>query len=101
MKDAYSNRPFAEEVPVLLEERGLSLRALARAAGVNATYLSKAIRGVDYKKPSRRLCERVATALALPRDYFPEFRESVVVSHVRSDPALRDQIYRELKARGG
>ena len=89
-------RPFIEEVPHLLAERGMSLRALARAAGVDHGHLSRVLRREAYKTPSAELTGRVAEALALPRDYFPEFREAFVVRRVQEDEALREGLYRRL-----
>ena len=75
----------------------MSLRALARIVGVTDGHLSRILRRVDYKTPSADLTRRVAVALELPPDYFPEFREGFVVERVRSDPALRDKMYKQLQ----
>jgi transcriptional regulator with XRE-family HTH domain len=92
-----TNRPFADEVPRLLEERGWSIRHLAIEAGVERGYLWKVIRRRGYKTPSVRLTEAVAKALGLPSDYFPEYREGVVVDRVRRDEHLRDEVFDGLK----
>ena len=94
-----SMRPFVKEVPRFLAERGMSLRALATAAGVDPGHLSRVLRRAAYKTPSAELTARVAKALDLPQDYFPEFREAVVVRRVQQDEALREQLYQRL-ARG-
>ena len=88
-----TNRPFVEEVPLLLGDRELSVRALARRAGVTDSHLSRVLRRVSYKTPSGDLARRVAVALDLPADYFPEFREAAVIERIRSDPKLRDALY--------
>ena len=51
---------------------------------------------VRHKTPSADLTRRVAVALGLPIDYFPEFREGFVIERVRHDPKLRDRLYGEL-----
>lgn len=95
-----SQRQFSEEVPKLLEERQMSLRQLARDAGVTNSHLSRLLRGVDYRtKPSMELARRVAVAFGLPEDYFPEYREASVIEAVRSRPRWRDELYDRL-ARG-
>jgi transcriptional regulator with XRE-family HTH domain len=94
-----TNRPFADEVPRLLEERGWSIRHLAIEAGVERGYLWKVIRRRGYKTPSVRLAEAVASALGLPPDYFPEYREGVVVERVRHDGRLRDDVFDRLSRR--
>lgn len=88
-----TDRPFSEEVPRLLAERGWSIRRLAIAAGVDRGYLWKVIRRRNYKTPSARLTAAVATAFELPRDYFPEYRERVVIGRVQQDGTVRDEFY--------
>lgn len=96
-----SQRPLVEELPELLAERRLSVRALALSAGVSPSHLGRVLRQRDYKTPSADLCRRVAHALDLPDDYWPEYRERVVVERVRSDPKLREELYGRLTRRNG
>jgi transcriptional regulator with XRE-family HTH domain len=77
----------------MLRERGWSLRALATAAGVSPSHLSRVLRQADYKTAGGDLAGRVADALGLPVDYFPEFREAAVIDRVKSDPGWRDRLY--------
>jgi len=95
-----SDAPFVEEFPRLLEERGLTMSAVAREAGVDASHLSKVLRHASYKTPSARLTEKVARALGLPAHYFPEYREATILARVRADPSLRDELFDALGARG-
>lgn len=98
MPDKRAKRPFADELPDLLDKRGISLRALARSAGVNDAHLSRLLRGVGYRtRPSRDLAQRIAEALDLPHDYFTEYREAVVIDEIKRNPRLRDQLYARLK----
>jgi transcriptional regulator with XRE-family HTH domain len=96
---ALSDRPFTEEVPRLLAARQMSIRALASMIGISDSHLSRVLRRADYKTPSPDLMKRVAKALDLPSDYFPEVREAVVIDKVRSDGAWRDRLYSSLKRR--
>lgn len=100
-KSRLSQRPFIEELPEILEERGLSLREIARQAGVDPGHLNRVLRRADYKTPSAKLCERVAVTLGLPADYWPEYREHVIVSRVRADPELRETLYKRITSRSG
>jgi transcriptional regulator with XRE-family HTH domain len=85
---------FSQEVPRLLKERGMSIRALARESGVSDAHLSRLIRGVGYRStPSGDLAARVARALDLPIDYFREYRERIVVDAVKRDKKLREELY--------
>ena len=97
MASAQTDRPFVAEVPKLLREKGWSIRELARRAGVTDAHLSRVLRGVNYKAPSGDLARRVAVALDLPEDYFPEFREAFVFDRIKTDPKLRNQLYARLR----
>lgn len=90
------DRPFVDKVPRLLRERGLSIRALARAVGVTDSHLSRVMRHANYKTPGPELARRVATALGLPPDYFPEYRKGFVLERIRTDAVLRDELYAKL-----
>jgi transcriptional regulator with XRE-family HTH domain len=96
MAEARSEQRFVDEVPRLLAQRGMSLRALARAVEVSPGYMSRVLRGRDNKSPSAELAERVALAFGLPRDYFPDFREAVVIRRIRGDARLREELYKRL-----
>jgi transcriptional regulator with XRE-family HTH domain len=90
-------RSFNDELPDLLQERGLSLRAFARLVGVGSDHLSRVLRGARGKSASGELTQRVAAALDLPEDYFPEARLAFIVSHLTQHPQLRDRIYDQLR----
>lgn len=81
----------------MLAERGLSLRGLAVLVGVTHSHLSRAARGANGKSIGGELAGRIAVALDLPADYFPEYREAAVVEKIHDDPSLRDRLYRQLK----
>lgn len=93
MSSQRSTRPFTKELPDLLKARDLSIRAVARMAEIDPTHLSRVLRGARGKTASPDLTRRVAEALGLPADYFPEWREAAILDRVRDDPALRDEIY--------
>lgn len=95
-----SVRPLAEELPALLAERDLSLRGLAERVGVTHSHLSRATRGANGKTVGGDLAGRIAVALGLPTDYFPEYREAVVIEQVSNDSELRDRLYRQLSQAG-
>lgn len=101
MEARYSDTPFTEELPRILSERGVSLRALANEVGVSDSHLSRVLRRVDYKRASTDLMARIAVALGLPPEYFPEVREAFVIERVRADPRLRNELYARLKRRRG
>jgi len=90
---ARTDRQFAEELPSLLVERGLSQRKLAQMVDLNPSHLSRVLRGADGTRPSTDLIHRVAEALDLPVGYFPELREADVIGRLKTDPELRDELY--------
>ena len=87
---------IATALPALLEIEGLSLRALANSIGVDPSHLSRGLRTGSGRVISGELASRIAEALALPSDYFPETRAAVVHAAISREPALRDRIYRGL-----
>jgi transcriptional regulator with XRE-family HTH domain len=90
---ARTDRPFAEELPKLLVERGLSQRDVARSIGINQSHLSR-LSGLGARRlPSRSLAGAVAEALDLPVDYFVEYRRATVIEAMDSDAALRERLY--------
>jgi transcriptional regulator with XRE-family HTH domain len=61
MRRLRAETPFGERVLVLAEERGLSLRELARRVPCDASHLSKVVHG--RKRPSPRVAARLDDAL--------------------------------------
>ncbi len=94
---AHTTDPIHVVLPRLLEERGWSLRQLARKADVDVGHLSRSMKGDSGKFVSGELAVRIARALELPDGYFPEGREQIVVDAVRADPSLRDKVFRGLR----
>jgi transcriptional regulator with XRE-family HTH domain len=80
--------------------RGVTLRALAEAIGVNQSYLSRILGPKDTdaaRTVSAKVAEAVAEYFDLPRDYFGESREAIVHDAVAADSKLRDRVYDSLK----
>lgn len=94
-----ATKPFVEELPELLEERGMSLRRLAQAVGVGDDHLSRVLRGARSKRPTADLARRVAAALELPDDYFVEARLDFVVQQLSGHQDWLDETYDELRRR--
>jgi transcriptional regulator with XRE-family HTH domain len=93
-----TDRPVTEVLRDLIEEHGLTFRALAARIGVSHAHL---VNIAQSRKPaSGELAARIATALGLREDHFPETREAAVIDAVRSDPAYRDRLYAALLRNG-
>jgi transcriptional regulator with XRE-family HTH domain len=90
-----SQVPLVDQLPELMQERGLSTNRLARTVGVSQSHLSRALRGADRKTVGGELAARIAVALKLPEDWFPETRETRLFDRLRRDAALRDRLYDE------
>ena len=86
--------PLSEGLEALLEERGMSIRELARRTGTTPSHLSRVLREVDGKRSSASLARRVAVALELPVDHFAEARIETILDRLRADPRLRGEVYR-------
>jgi transcriptional regulator with XRE-family HTH domain len=82
-----------------MQARALSINRLAQRVGVSQSHLSRAVRSADRKSVSGDLAERIANAMDLPADWFPETRRERVLELVRSDPVLCDRLYDELIAK--
>jgi transcriptional regulator with XRE-family HTH domain len=93
-KQQRASRSFRDELPVLLEQRGVSHRQLAASIDLPQSYLSLVING--KRAPSQKLLERSARFLGLADDYFPEYREHVAVDAIKRDGRLRDRVYDSL-----
>src|SRR5579862_623857 len=91
---------FRDVLPQLLQERGVSLRELSRRLEMDPTHLSR-IRRARKRLPDD-LPRRVAVALGLPEDYFPETREAFILEAIRREPDLLERIYRTIsRAKSG
>lgn len=91
---ARTQTPFHIAFPLILRERGLSLRELGRRVDVDPSYLSRVRQG--KKRVAADLVMRVAEALGLPTEYFPEAREALVIEAIRADPDLRERLFRRI-----
>lgn len=80
----------------LLQERQLSVNALAREVGISQPYLSRALRGVDKKRATPSLIEAIAQALGVPAEHFLEYRRAKVIDLLQHDPELTDAVYDRL-----
>jgi hypothetical protein len=78
---------------MILGERGITVTALSRRTGVHKSHLSRGLRHAEAKVIGGDLAGRIALELGLPVDYWPEYREAVVVERVQSDATWRDRLY--------
>jgi transcriptional regulator with XRE-family HTH domain len=81
---------------LLIQSEGLSLRAVAARIGVDQSHLSRGLRAGTSRVISGELASRIAEAIGLPFDYFPETRTAIVRDAIEADPVLRERIYRRI-----
>jgi hypothetical protein len=98
---SFSGKCLVSEWPLAAYAASANSRSRSRVrASADArldAHLSRVIRGVNYKSASGDLAGRVAEALGLPRDYFPKYREGIVIDRVKTDPLYRDRLYDGLR----
>lgn len=91
----YSDRPFGETLTALMDERGLTYRALAARCGLSAGYLNHIVHG-SRPVPSNGQIERLAEALGVEPAHFREYRIRRITSKLEQMPDLADRLYRRL-----
>lgn len=82
---------FGVELPRLVHLHGTSLRAVAKAADVDASYLHQVLKG--DRAPSEKLLAGAASYFEIPPAHFREYRELVVMKRVRADASVLDRVY--------
>ena len=88
----HARQPFPEETLRILGERGMTQKTLAIAAGIDRSYLSRALRGLE--PPSLDMIERVTGALDLPEAYFAEVQRARIGRHLEGSLADTWVIYK-------
>lgn len=99
MPRPYTTKPFAQELPHLCEQHGLSLREVAREAGVDHSVLRRMIEGTRPLQPD--LIADISINLGLAADHFPEVRLARIMDALIDRPRLADEIYFERLRRPG
>ena len=76
-KRRYSEEPFGETVERLMDETGVTYRALALKTGLSAGYLNHLVHG-NRPVPSNDVIETLATAMEVEPEHFGEYRLRVI-----------------------
>ena len=97
-KRRFSEEPFGPTVQRLMNETGLTYRALADKTKLSAGYLNHLVHG-NRPVPSNEVIERLAAALAVEAEHFREYRLRVITERLEQVPAMIDRLYRQLKRR--
>ena len=88
----YSAEPFGQAVERLMNESGITYRALAAKTGLSAGYLNHLVHG-NRPVPSNQL----AGALGDEADHFREYRVRVITERLEAMPEMIDRLYKRLE----
>ena len=91
----YSSEPFGPAVERLMNETGVTYRALAAKTGLSAGYLNHLVHG-NRPVPSNDVVESLGKALDVEPSFFREYRVRVITDKLETMPELVDRLYRRL-----
>jgi transcriptional regulator with XRE-family HTH domain len=91
----YSSEPFGSAVERLMNETGVTYRALAARTGLSAGYLNHLVHG-NRPVPSNDVVESLGKALDVEPSFFREYRVRVITDKLEAMPELVDRLYRRL-----
>jgi transcriptional regulator with XRE-family HTH domain len=93
----YAGEPFGPAVERLMNETGVTYRALASKTGLSAGYLNHLVHG-NRPVPSNDVIDVLAAALDVDADYFREYRVRVITDRLETMPDMVDRLYRRLSS---
>jgi transcriptional regulator with XRE-family HTH domain len=91
----YASEHFGPAVERLMNETGVTYRALAAKTGLSAGYLNHLVHG-NRPVPSNDVVETLASSLDVDPEYFREYRLRVITEKLESMPDLVDRLYKRL-----
>ena len=91
----FSEEPFGPTIERLMDETGITYRALAEKSGLSAGYLNHLVHG-NRPVPSNDVMEALAKALGVEPEHFREYRLRVITERLERMPDLIDRLYRRL-----
>jgi transcriptional regulator with XRE-family HTH domain len=91
----YASEQFGPAVERLMNETGVTYRALAAKTGLSAGYLNHLVHG-NRPVPSNDVVEVLAKALDVEAEYFREYRVRVITEKLETMPDLVDRLYKRL-----
>ncbi len=94
-KRRYSEEAFGPTVERLMNETGLTYRALADKTKLSAGYLNHLVHG-NRPVPSNDVVETLADALGVDADHFREYRIRMITDKLEAMPELIDRLYKRL-----
>jgi transcriptional regulator with XRE-family HTH domain len=94
-KRRFSEEPFGPTVEKLMDETGVTYRALADKTKLSAGYLNHLVHG-NRPVPSDDVMRTLAKALSVEPEHFREYRLRVITERLEAMPDLIDRLYKRL-----
>ena len=91
----YASEPFGAAVERLMNETGVTYRALAAKTDLSAGYLNHLVHG-NRPVPSNDVVETLSKSLGVDPEYFREYRLRVITEKLEAMPDLVDRLYKRL-----
>jgi transcriptional regulator with XRE-family HTH domain len=95
-KRRFSEAPFGPTVEKLMDETGVTYRALADKTKLSAGYLNHLVHG-NRPVPSDDVMRTLAKALGVEPEHFREYRLRVITERLEAMPDLIDRLYKRLR----
>ena len=92
----FSEEPFGATIEKLMDETGVTYRALADKTKLSAGYLNHLVHG-NRPVPSDDVMRTLAKALGVEPEHFREYRLRVITERLEAMPDLIDRLYKRLK----
>jgi transcriptional regulator with XRE-family HTH domain len=91
----FSEEAFGPTVERLMDETGVTYRALAEKTKLSAGYLNHLVHG-NRPVPSDDVIRTLAKALNVEAEHFREYRLRVITERLEAMPDLIDRLYKRL-----
>jgi transcriptional regulator with XRE-family HTH domain len=94
-KRRFSEEAFGPTVEKLMDETGVTYRALADKTKLSAGYLNHLVHG-NRPVPSDDVMRTLAKALGVEPEHFREYRLRVITERLEALPEMIDRLYKRL-----
>jgi transcriptional regulator with XRE-family HTH domain len=92
----FSTEPFGPTLERLMQEKGVTYRALAEQTNLSAGYLNHLVHG-NRPVPSDDIVRKLSKALGVEPEHFREYRLRLITQKLEQMPELIDRLYRRLE----
>ena len=93
----FSDEAFGPTLEQLMDELGVSYRALAVKTKLSAGYLNHIVHG-NRPVPTNDVIATIARALGIEPEHFREYRIRVITERLERLPELVDRLYKRLSS---